>query len=494
MFVRTKKRLNTLIDTLSSLIEVLCELDNWKDAVLDSLKVIEVILECVRGEEIQPVNSLEKAEELSEKLEDLARNAHGITRDQVGSVLGALEELKVLLNRELVIKLNVAFLPYKVSMWDSLETIYQTAANDKDCIAKVVPIPYYELENDKRVPRYEGDRFPADIPIVHYTSYNLEEEQPDVIFVHNIYDQYNTLTRVYDEFFTSNLKKFTDMLVYVPYCISSFIPPKKGGYSVAYTLPTIANVDKVAVVGHHIEKAAIRDGVPREKILVLGSPKLDRMARVLNEGPEYPREWDSVIKGRTVYLLDTGCLFFANSDPFEKVAMLTNILNITNIDENSALIWRPHPLTRAAVKRYTPYLLQYYDTLVKGIQGAENPLYPRVIFDQTNDYMSALGVADVLVSSNGSLLRAFLLTERRVIYLGGELPPHSLVPSNAFYYYRGNKESWYQVVKQFMNNQDPRAAHRKGLSARVYANTDGTSGETIYKTIKDLVLAGVSKF
>lgn len=42
------------------------------------------------------------------------------------------------------VKKEVVFLPYKASMWDSLESVYLAAREDEDCDAYVVPIPYYE--------------------------------------------------------------------------------------------------------------------------------------------------------------------------------------------------------------------------------------------------------------------------------------------------------------------------------------------------------------
>mgnify|MGYP001012927917 CR=1 FL=1 len=119
-------------------------------------------------------------------------------------------------------KLKVAFFPYKISMWDSLETIYEAALEDKDCIVDVVPIPYHEKSIEELTFKYEGDRFSNVLNFRHYTEYNIEYEKPDIVFVHNIYDQNNTITRVYEKYFTSYIKKHTRMLVYVPYHIPSF--------------------------------------------------------------------------------------------------------------------------------------------------------------------------------------------------------------------------------------------------------------------------------
>ena len=65
--------------------------------------------------------------------------------------------------------------------------------------------------------RYEGDCLPTGVPIVKWEDYRLEEERPDIIFIHNPYDDGNNLTSVHPFYYSSNLKKYTQCLVYSPY-------------------------------------------------------------------------------------------------------------------------------------------------------------------------------------------------------------------------------------------------------------------------------------
>jgi hypothetical protein len=345
------------------------------------------------------------------------------------------------------------------------------------------------LSQDKATPVYEGDRFPQGVPITHYSQYALEQDQPDIIFIHNIYDEYNTLTRVHEKYFSSNLKKFTDMLVYVPYHVSSFISPKKGDRRMAYSLPTVGNVDKIIVAGDYLKTAAIRDGIPEEKILALGSPKLDALVNALKKDVSYPDEWKKKIEGKTVYLLNTGCMFFA-TQTFLRISNLANFLNIANINKTNVVIWRPHPLTKASILKYTPHIMEYYNHLTERfIKQKEFGVYNNIILDETDDYLPALKAADVLVSGDGSLLRSYLIAEKKVLFLDKEMPEGSLIPSDAFYYFYNEDEPWHELVKKFSQGYDPLAENRKGMAAKVYANTDGTCGEKVYQTIKECVLS-----
>ena len=47
-----------------------------------------------------------------------------------------------------------------------------------------------------------------------------------MIFIHNPYDEYNRVTRIHPFFYASNLKKYTEMLVYIPYFLLREIDPE----------------------------------------------------------------------------------------------------------------------------------------------------------------------------------------------------------------------------------------------------------------------------
>ena len=86
---------------------------------------------------------------------------------------------------EIPAKLEVVFLPYKASMWDSLESIWRAADADPECNVRVIPIPYYDRNPDHSFAamHYEGKDFPDYVPITHYSEYDIESNQPDIIYI-----------------------------------------------------------------------------------------------------------------------------------------------------------------------------------------------------------------------------------------------------------------------------------------------------------------------
>ena len=144
--------------------------------------------------------------------ENSSKNLKEITELAVG-IAGRLHEsmkTDASLRRVAREKKEIVFLPYKSSMWDSLESIWQAAAADKEhCNCYVVPIPYADRNPDGTIHEWHNERdlYPDYVPTYDCDTFDLETLHPDVIFVHNIYDNCNIVTTVDSRFYTDKLKK-----------------------------------------------------------------------------------------------------------------------------------------------------------------------------------------------------------------------------------------------------------------------------------------------
>ncbi|MCI7540327.1 MAG: hypothetical protein MSA50_07025 [Veillonellaceae bacterium] len=114
---------------------------------------------------------------------------------------------------------TLVFLPYKAAMWDCLESIWRAAAADPSTRAYVVPIPFAEKNPDGTVRdwQYEGGRLPEGVPVVDWREIDLAALHPDAVFIHNPFDDCNNVTTVDARYYTTELKKITRKLIYVPY-------------------------------------------------------------------------------------------------------------------------------------------------------------------------------------------------------------------------------------------------------------------------------------
>lgn len=169
--------------------------------------------------------NLAKATFYKEKLQAISDDLKSrLTANRLQIELQRIESVQNKLQQEPV-RLEIAFLPYKSSMWDCMDSVWRAAAADKNCDCYVVPIPYYDRNPDQSFGtfHYEGRMFPTEVPIVDYKSYDLIRRKPDVIYIHNPYDECNLVTSIDPNYYSSKLKKYTDMLVYLPYYVAGYL-------------------------------------------------------------------------------------------------------------------------------------------------------------------------------------------------------------------------------------------------------------------------------
>lgn len=373
----------------------------------------------------------------------------------------------------------IVFLPYKVQMWGVFQTIYEEAVADPTCQVTVVPIPYYSIkENGVKEFHYEGELFHDIVPITHYNKYQVEQEEPDIVYVHNIYDDFNTLTQVEKTYFTSHLKQYTRQLVYVPYFVSSFLVHTQAEPEFWFHLPSLQNVDKIVLAGSYLEQPAIDYGIPKEKLLSLGSPKLDTIVRALQGDSNIPVEWEKRLGNKKVLFINT--LYHV----FEHWDTLTQLLSLTKEDPELAIIWRPHPLTENFLEQKLPQYVEAYRDVKRIIRLGKE--YPSVVLDETKDYLCALKRADVMVSGVSSLLNAFLLTKRPVLFLG-ELPKSSILPKETFYYVPKEKEQLQKVLHTMLYEETREKEQLREKAFEIYANCDGTCGKKVHRELMNIL-------
>ena len=248
------------------------------------------------------------------------------TKELLKDLTRQLLRIRRLVAEEVPDRLEAVFLPYKASMWDSLESIWKAADADEECDAYVIPIPYYDRNPDGsfREEHYEGELFPEDVTVTYYDEYDFGLRMPDVIFIHNPYDDGNFVTSVHPYFYSKNLKNFTEKLVYVPYFIQN-----GEGIDEDYATPSaVLYADYIIAQTEKEREDYIRHCSKRypgvnfkEKVLALGSPKIDKARSVNRENVKVPEEWLERIEGKKVILYNTSLngLLKAGDEYLEKM-------------------------------------------------------------------------------------------------------------------------------------------------------------------------------
>lgn len=315
---------------------------------------------------------------------------------------------------------RILFLPYKYSMWDSFESIFEAAKEDENCEAYVMPIPYYDKDQEGNFTEMhdESESYPDDVGIISWRNNQVDEIDPDVIFIHNPYDGNNRVTSIHPKYYTNKLVCKDRIVIYVPYYVSytedEGISVFMGGAEY-YTDYVIVQSEwykekfELEMLKHNI----LNDG---NKFIVLGNPKYDKI-RSLNKY-EYPLkdDWkeklfDESGNKKFTILLDTTLEIFLK----KREKMLDKIGDVIDLFENRddlALIWRPHPLIESTLRNMYSELIPMYIKLVERCKKLEN-----CIFDDTNDMHTAIAWSDAFMGKYGSMIELYRVAKKPTIML-----------------------------------------------------------------------------
>ena len=316
------------------------------------------LIEDTEGEGHPTVALLEEYCELTYQLHEAlaAGNGKEININKIYKLLRQkLIKVENSFRNDIVIRIEAVFLPYKASMWDSLESVWKAANEDPNCDAYVIPIPYYDKNSDGsfREMHYEGDQYPDYVPITKYDEFDFGVHHPDMIFIHNPYDNMNFVTSVHPFFYSDKLKRVTDKLVYIPYYTTA------GGMSEGQRMcPAYINADYI-VIQSEKHRSFFDARLPQKKFLAFGSPKFDSVIKKCKNPPELPKEWQKKIRGRVVYFYNTsigGMLDHAEN--FLK--KMEYVFDTFQGRDDVCLLWRPHPLLEATFDSMKPQFRAYF--------------------------------------------------------------------------------------------------------------------------------------
>ena len=342
------------------------------------------------------------------------------------------------LKHEFKPRFEIAFISYKASMSDSLESIYLAAMDDPGSDAYFIPVPYYNRNKDASFGDmvYEGTGFyDESINLTDWQSYDMEARRPDVIFTFNPYDGQNLWTSIHPDFYCERLVKFTDMLVYVPYFVTAddipdYFTTQAGS---VYAHKVIVQSEKIREKYIHVYKETFgsKYGKPEDKFIALGSPKFDKVLSTKREDCTLPAEWQKLMEGKKAILYNTtsGAMVSGGEQYLRK---MLSVFNAFRNRDDAVLWWRPHPLCASAYKAALPELQDRYNRIVREFKRGQWG-----IFDDTPDLHRAIACTDAYYGDPSSLTSLYAEAKKPVL--------HSNVEVDDFYRVLHNLH-WFCVV------------------------------------------------
>ncbi len=304
--------------------------------------------------------------------------------------------------------IDILFLPYNASMWDTMESVYQEAVKCEGCNVKVMPIPYYNLSKDGGpIEKYEGDKFPGHIEITDYRQYDIKQKKPEIIIIHNPYDQFNHVTRISEDYYSRELIKYTEHLVYIPYYVSDNLTDEQ-----ICIMPGVKNAWRVFVQSENVRQQYIKWNSPN-KIVAVGSPKIDAVINMKITKQDIPLNWKEALQGRKVFLYNSHLSNITNiSKDYDFIKKLQRIFACFEGRKDIAILWRPHPLSIETIKAMHPQILEDYLSVIGDFKRMDNSVY-----DDTSDNQRAIVLSDAYLGDRSSMLTLYKATGKPIYLL-----------------------------------------------------------------------------
>ncbi|MCR4830255.1 MAG: hypothetical protein K5883_02250, partial [Pseudobutyrivibrio sp.] len=139
------------------------------------------LIENEEGEGHPTVKLLEEFCEIVYEIHEDILSEKGLSADSAtGRMNRIISRIEESANKDIRITKLTLFLPYKASMWDSLESVWLRDNQDPDCEAIVIPIPYFDKNPDGSVKEmhYEGNDYPDNVPVVSYEDFDFVNAHP----------------------------------------------------------------------------------------------------------------------------------------------------------------------------------------------------------------------------------------------------------------------------------------------------------------------------
>lgn len=417
------KTLEEAHKTLSGFVE-----KNQREQAAEILELCQKIavnvgemIESSEGEDAEEVRILEEYCELAYQFHEQVLGGDALQGRKAAKKLDR-PIIKVTngVNNRIPTQREVVFLPYKASMWDSLESVWRQLSTEPNTTALVMPIPYYDRNPGGSFGtfHYEGSQFPADVPVVRYDQYDIAARHPEAIYIHNPYDNDNLVTTVHPDYYSSKLKNFTDELVYIPYFVFADISRDDQATINAcahlITVPAVMNANRVIVQSENWRQGYV-DVLTRQtgeeyrpywdkKIEARISPKLDRVLHPRESDFVIPEAWRRIVekpngerKKVVFYNTTLSAMLVQNEKMLDQIEK--TLAEYRAQSAEVALLWRPHPLMEATLDSMRPHLSARYKAIVSEYRREGWGIY-----DDTPDFHCAFAISDCYYGDVSSLL------------------------------------------------------------------------------------------
>lgn len=363
------------------------------------------LIEQVKGENHPIICKLEQyCEAVFELYNEAARKHEDVLEEkserlqQLGRQIEADAETFIMQRREAV------FLPFSGKYWPALHSVWEAVAAKPDWDVSVVPLPYYYKEYDgsflDRV--YNVSEYPENVSLEDYETFDLPLRHPDIIFIQNPYDEWNSVMSIPKEYYSSEIKNYTERLVYIPYfLVEEFNKENEREYwNMNYycTMPGVVNADRVFVQSQNMKKVYVDKltefageetrEIWEKKITGSGSPLSDDKRGALDLDSGYPQEWQNIVqkpdgsrKNLILFYVSVSALLQYKETMIEKIEEV--IEAAAESRGEMVFIWKEDSMIDLNERAIGPTLYKKYQTLREEVMAGHTMIYAENMRDET---------------------------------------------------------------------------------------------------------------
>lgn len=212
--------------------------------------------------------------------------------DSVAASKNAYETVKKAINERLLQKKVVLFITTGLKQWNGFKKLCQSSIEDEDneVYGVLVPVVFKDflgraVFKNAELPS-DGDFFPREMEVRIWNDIDVSLLQPDIIYIQDPYDGENPCLTIPPQFYSKNLKKYTDSLIYVPaFYVNEFCEQDVSDiYNMKHyvTAPAVMYADYVLLQSENTKKMYMK--------------KLVEFA-----GEETREAWDRKLQGTELY-------------------------------------------------------------------------------------------------------------------------------------------------------------------------------------------------
>lgn len=138
--------------------------------------------------------------------------------NQVLEMEKALQNVDSIVENSILQHKEIVFLSYRYKNWDALRNEWENEIKDKNADVYVIPLAYFDKSFDGQpiYSHFDIEQYDKELNAMYYKNYDFATRRPDRVYIDFPYDEYHSAISIDPAFYSSNIVKYTDELIYVP--------------------------------------------------------------------------------------------------------------------------------------------------------------------------------------------------------------------------------------------------------------------------------------